>query len=293
MAEIQEGLPLTTENSDWKEKHPLLRASANNQGFICFHSKNLNPTHIKEAIDQQKSIEIDVSKVGPNIGKYPQEKIVVAHAPWMYLTQGQRIPTAEELEAPDDIVDRIAGEDVFVKFDIKSPDVISWVIEHARNIKPYLRMVHAFVGDIHAIYVKGETKDAYSQEKGYSVLDYVPLEELKRLRSELDGIPIQVSCRGISIDDLKTKSGDNYPIVDKLCKTVQGQAEVINFNAYYPSSTPKEERRLPHEIIRYTWEKYGLMVELNIDKGETAPKGVPFLGRSDKMQNASTVDLQP
>lgn len=33
------------------------------------------------------------------------------------------------------------------------------------------------------------------------------------------------------------------------------------------------------------------MVELNVDAGETAPKGIPYFGRSDKMQHTSNLNL--
>ena len=276
---------------DWKFEHPLLKAANSSQGFICFHTQNLKPNDVEQAIDQETSIEIDVTRVGPSIGTYPEEKVVMAHTPLMNLAQGKRIPTTEELESPVGIVDKIANRNVFVKFDIKSPEVIPWIIEQAKKIKPHLRMVHAFVGDLHAINVKGEVKDAYIQEKGHSVVEYVSVDELRRLKNELDGIPVQASCRGITFEDVTLKEGDNYPVVDKLCKSIQGVAEVINFNVFFPSSIPKDERKLPHEIIRYAWVRYGLMVELNIDAGETAPKGIPFLGRSDSMQNASKINL--
>jgi len=276
---------------DWKFEHPLLKAANSSQGFICFHTQNLKPNNVEQAIDQERSIEIDITQVGPSIGKYPDKRVVIAHTPWMNLAQGKRIPTAEELESPVGIVDKIVNRNVFVKFDIKSPEVIPWIIEQAKKIKPHLRMVHAFVGDLHAINVKGEVKDAYIQEKGHSVVEYVSVDELRRLKNALDGIPIQASCRGITFEDITLKEGDNYPVVDKLCKLIQGVAEVINFNVFFPSSMPKDERKLPHEIIKYAWERYGLMVELNMDRQESAPKGIPFLGRSDSMQNASKINL--
>ena len=276
---------------NWKFEHPLLKAVNSGQGFICFHTQNLKPKDIEQAIDQERSIEIDVTQVGPSIGKYPEKKVVIAHTPWMNLAQGKRIPTAEELQSPVGIVDKIANRNVFVKFDIKSPEVIPWIIEQAKKIKPHLRMVHAFVGDLHAINVKGEVRDAYIQEKGHSVVEYVSVDELRRLKNAVDGLPVQASCRGITFEDVTLKVGNNYPVMDKLCKSIQDIAEVINFNVFFPSSMPKDERKLPHEIIRYAWDRYGLMVELNIDAGETAPNGIPYLGRSDTMQNASKVNL--
>lgn len=291
MGEFQEGLSTSSENLEWRSRHPLLKAADSGQGFICFHTQNLKPDDVQQAIAQERSIEIDVNQVGPSFGKYPKERVVMAHNPRYYLARGKHIPTDEELESPVGIVDKIANRNVFVKFDVKSPEVIDWVTEQAKKIKPHLRMVHAFVGELHAINVKGETRDAYIQEEGHMVPEYVPLGELKRLKAELDGIPIQASCRGISIGDINTKSGDSYPIIDKLCGTIKDVAEVINFCVFYPPSIPEGKRKLPHEIIRYVWEKYGLMVELDIDAGETAPKGIPFLGRSDSMQNASRVDL--
>lgn len=291
MGESQEGLSTPSENLDWRSRHPLLNAAAGRKGFICFHTQNLEPKDVKQAIEQERSIEIDVNQVGPSFGKYPEERVVMAHTPGFYLARGLRVPTAEELKSPEGVVDEVANRNVFVKFDVKSPEVTSWVIEQAKKIKPHLRMVHAFVSALHAINVEGKTKDVYIQEEGHMVAEYVPLGELKRLKAELGGVPIQASCRGISIEDINKKIDDSYPIVDQLCKTIKGVAEVINFNVFYPPSIPEGERKLPHEIIRYVWENYGFMVELNIDAGETAPKGIPFLGRSDEMQNASKVDL--
>ena len=146
---------------DWKFEHPLLKVANSGQGFICFHTQNLKPNDVEQAIDQERSIEIDVTQVGPSFGRYPEERVVMAHTPWMNLTHGKRIPTTEELESPVGIVDEIANRNVFVKFDVKSPEVIPWTIEQAKKIKAHLRMVHAFVGILHAISVKGEVKDAY------------------------------------------------------------------------------------------------------------------------------------
>jgi hypothetical protein len=275
---------------DWKSEHPLLKAAKSGDGFICFHTQSLIPKDVEQAIDEERSIEIDITQVGPSMGNYQEKRVVMSHTPWMYLAQGKKIPTPKELKSPEGIVDGIANMNVFVKFDIKSPEVIPWVALQAKKIKPSLRMIHAFVSDLHAINIKGEVKAAYIQEKGHSVMEYVSTDQLRQLKSELGGIPIQASCRGITFEDIGLKDGDNYPAVDKLCKTIQGVAEVINFNVLYPQSMPKDKRKLPHDVIKYVWDRYGLMVELNVDAGETAPKGVPFLGRSDSMQNATKVN---
>lgn len=275
---------------DWKSGHPLLKAAESNQGFICFHTNSLKSKDVERAIDEEKSIEIDATQVGPSMGNYPEKRVVMSHNPWMYLAQGKKIPTPEELKSPEEIIDEIANKNVFVKFDVKAPEVIPWVAQQAKKIKPSLRMVHAFVGDLHAINIKGDVKAAYDQERGHSAMEYVSVEDLRRLKSELGGIPIQASCRGITFEDVTSKGGDNYPIVDKLCKKIQGVAEVINFNVLYPPSMPKSEQKLPRDVIGYVWDRYRLMVELNVDAGETAPEGVPFLGRSDNMQNTTKVN---
>ena len=238
----KEGALLPLQELDWKLEHPLLKAAESGRGFICFHTHNLKPNDVKQAIDEERSIEIDVTQIGPSIGNYPERRAVMSHAPWMYLAQGKKIPTPGELESPGGIVDKIASRNVFVKFDIKSPEVIPWIVKQAKKIKPHLRMLHAFVGDLHAINVKGEVKDAYIQEKGHSVTEYVSVDELRRLKNELAGIPIQASCRGITFEDVTLKEGDKYPVVDKLCRSIQGVAEVINFNVFHPSSMPEDER---------------------------------------------------
>jgi hypothetical protein len=66
-------------------------------------------------------------------------------------------------------------------------------------------------------------------------------------------------------------------------------AEVINFNLKGGWGKDEAGIGLRQEVMKYVWNKYKLMIELNIDAGETAPEGIPFLGRSDDMEKATKI----
>src|SRR3989344_4414537 len=270
--EQQEGPPIG-ETEDWRSRHPLLKAAREETGFIVFHTIKLEDQNIEQAIRENKSIEIDVNILGAAIGKYPKNLLVNAHHPWYYLGGGGggKIPDYQNIPTPDEILAQVEGKNVFVKFDLKTPSVIPWLLANANRIAPHLRMVHCFLAEL---------QYSYRQEKGHTVTDYVSLEDVKKVREALAGIPFQVSCRGVSLENITTKIGDSFPVVDWLCQEIKGNAEVINFHLM-------DEQKLPPEIIRYTWQKHRLMTEVNIDESETAPLGIPFLGRTDYLDSAS------
>ena len=268
----QEGPPIG-ETEDWRSRHPLLKAAHEEAGFIAFHTIKLEDQNIEQAIRGNKSIEIDVNILGPKIGNYPPNLLVNAHHPWYYLGGVDRgkIPDYQNIPTPDEVLAQVEGKNVFVKFDLKTPGAIPWLLANANRIAPHLRMVHC---------VLAELQYSYREEEGHTVTEYVSLKDVKKVREALADIPFQVSCRGVSLTDITTRNGDYFPVVDRLCQPIKGNAEVINFHLM-------DEQKLPPEIIRYTWQTHRLMTEVNIDESETAPPETPFLGRTDYLASAS------
>lgn len=267
--------PIAKETEDWHSKHPLLKAAKQGTGFICWHTQELKVEDLKKAIEGNGSIEIDISQWGPEVGKFPPKTLVARHHPWYHaFSKGKgQIPDYQTILTPEKALTKLEGNNVLVKFDLKSPDAIPWFLTNANRIAPELRMVHCF---------PAELQYSYRQETGYSASEYISLAELKKVRESLDNIPLQVSCRGVSLEDIQLRSGDSYPVVDRLCEPIKGLAEVINFHLIGGINPPPE-------IILYTWRKHNLMTEVNIDKDRPPPLGTPFLGRTDHLSLATKI----
>lgn len=262
---------ISKESGDWRVGHPLLKAAREGTGFICYHTQDLTREAIEEAIRDSKSIEIDANLLGPSEGDFPQDFLVVSHHPWYDAFTRVRDTDYTKFLSPNEVISLTSGKEVFVKFDLKTPQVIPWLLEAAQRVSPHLRMVHAFVSELHY---------SYKQEQGHHVTEYVSLADVKKIRKALDGIPFQVSCRGISLEELSIKRGNSYPLVDRLCTIVDGDAEVINFNLM-------DDQNLPPEISFYVWKKHGLLTEINIDRNPRPPLGIPYLGTTDNMTLAT------
>ena len=273
---MDKGLEFTPreERDNWRQKHPLLRARSLGEGFVCFHTQKLKQQDVELAIRDRKSIEIDANIWGPETGDFPPNTVVSSHHPWaLVFGRDLHIPSRKELISPDEIIAQVQDKEVFVKFDIKSPRAIPWVIENARRIPPHLRMAHAFVSEL--LY-------SYKGIQGHQASEYLTLKDVDKLRQELEGIPFQLSCRGVSLEDIQFKTGESYPVVDRLCQAVKGYGEVINFNLL-------DNKRQPREIAYYVWRKHGLMTEVKLDKGETPALGSPYLGGTDHIELATPI----
>lgn len=188
----------------------------------------------------------------------------------------------------EEVVMAVKDRIIFVKFDIKSASqrTYDWVVDQAKKLKPENRMLHVFLKELHAVNIQG-ISDPYKQDAPQTVSELVELNDLKQMKKRLDGIPVQVSCRGFSISDIEKQEGDRFPVIDELCKRVRGVATVINFNL---KGGWKDDEKFRAEVMQYVWERYQMMIELNIDEGESAPIGVPFLGRSDNMEKATNIN---
>lgn len=262
------------EASDWRAKHPLLKAAKEGVGFICHHTRDLTRGMIDEAIRYGKSIEIDLCVLGPSEGDFPPGLLTSRHHPWFYLARGLEIPDHQTVISPVDIVRQLADKGVFIKFDLKNVAAIPWLLRLAQEVPPHLRMGHCFLEELH---------HSYDEEEGHNVTEYISLADVRDIREALDSIPFQVSCRGVGLEGLMRKEGDSYPLVDELCGKIKGEAEVINFGLMGGEI-------LPTEIAVYTWKKHGIMAELNIDKNPRTPLGVPFLGTTDNMSLAMKME---
>jgi hypothetical protein len=53
------------DQQDWRSRHPLLMAREQGRGFICYHTNKLIWEAVQQAIDERRSIEVDVQQVGP------------------------------------------------------------------------------------------------------------------------------------------------------------------------------------------------------------------------------------
>src|SRR4030042_2362920 len=216
-AEEQKELKVPSkETEDWRDKHPLLKAARENTGFVCWHTQELRNEDIKEAIEKGRSIEIDISQWGPEMGKFPPNTMIVRHHPWYQAFNKGEVPDYKTALTPNDVLAQVEGKNVFVKFDLKSPEVISWFLANADRIAPELRMGHCFLAELHY---------SYKQDAGHSASGYLNLADLKKIRGSLNNIPFQVSCQGVSLEDLTTKSGDSYPVIDRLCEPLKELAE--------------------------------------------------------------------
>lgn len=247
--------------------------------FVCFHGDLHSMDEVDWAIREGRSIEIDALKLSRDFGAGYHDDVVVGHDPISDIYWNHAPKRQETMMRAVEVVDRVVGTGTFVKFDIKSVDTLGWVEEQAKRLKPEQRMLHAFVSEVRADAIMGPSVERLYQDGPQTVFENVPLERLREMKEHLDGIPIQVSCRGFTVSELMQAENGRFPIIDQLCERIIGVAEVLNFNV----------KNMPLEAVFYVWKKYGLMVERNIDAGEGAPYGVPFLGRSDKMEEATII----
>lgn len=257
-------------NETLPPRNPVLSAFAKNKGITQKHTLQ-DTSRMWEDIEASAlcgySYEIDGNEVTIDGKTY----FVNAHDPEAYKADGEPFPARnpEDLH-PAPLVQYAKEKGVFLKFDFKTPSVIEKFAQLGEDIPPHRKMGHAFVKEL---VVEG-TELASHEKKDLSSIAQV--DKAKKL---LDDAPFQVSCKGVTLENL------DHDMVDRLAGKVKGHAEILNFNL-------PNHQNPPLKIAKYLWEKYGLVTEIKIgnqkDKKFWDKAGIPYFGSSDNREYATS-----
>jgi len=257
-------------NETLPPRNPVLSAFAKNRGIIqkhTLHDTSRMWEDIKASALYGYSFEIDGNDVMIDGKTY----FVNAHDPEAYKAHGESFPAKnpEDLH-PAPLIQYAKEKGVFLKFDFKTPSVIEKFARLGEGIPPYRKMGHAFVKEL---VVEGTELESYQKK------ELISIAQVDKAKNLLDGAPFQVSCHGVTLENL------DYAMVDRLANRVKGHAEILNFNL-------PNNQNPPLHIVKYLWEKYGLATEIKIgdqkDKKFWDKAGIPYFGSADKREYATS-----
>jgi len=256
-------------NETLPPRNPVFEAIAKNKGIIqkhTLHDTSLMWGSINESAAYGHSYEIDGNYVNIDGKTY----FVNAHDPEMYEASGEKFPAENPGDLhPAPLVKFAKEKGVFLKFDFKTPLVIDEFTELGKDIPSQRSMGHAFVKELE---MEG------TELKPYQKKEQLSMEDVARAKELLGGAPFQVSCRGVTLENL------DYKQVDQIAEKVKGIADIVNFNL------PKGQKT-PLHIAKYMWKKYGIVTEIKInspkDREFWDKAGIPYFGSSDKKEYAT------
>jgi len=228
-----------------------------------FHTRVVTEDLLRQVINEGKSIELDISS-GANGSLY------IGHHKLFY--EFEQIPKPKNISV-EGAIEILSNSDVFIKFDCKDKNVLARVEKIIKKIGRRDRcMLHAFVPEL----------DFTSCAAGVAVglqwqqHEYIPLDDMVKLKKGCADIPLQVSCRALSKAQVLK---DKLAIVDEIIRSVRKKAEVVNFNL--PDNEP------PPNIAISKLYNAGLLTEIRVENLIGREIGLPYFGVSDYLERVS------
>lgn len=237
----------------------VLEAIKNNEPYIYFHTHKVTETLLHRAIISNKSIELDVSfdeKIGPIIG----------HPLAFYKYRGIQKPESLPFH---DAIKKLTSTKIVVVLDCKDVRALPYLETVALELGRHRVLLHAWVDSLS---FKPYADDVVVEPHWDT--ENMPEHHLRSFYNKT-GVPVVLSCRGLTLNNMSTNK-------DKFYETLKNLTDFCV--AVNPNLSPSSS--LPAELIEMI-SKLGMVPWINVIT-TSVPDGLTvYIGASDDLNDCS------
>lgn len=233
------------------------------KSFTLFHTYDASEKSIKQAIAENKSMDLDVA-IDENGKPY------IGHSKEYYRISGEKQPDCMDF---DKAVDLIVGARIPVIVDCKQPEAWPVVKEVLTKVGVHRCLVHTFATEFKFDY-NLEYDNDYPSE-------WSPIVSLKFIKEKFPNVTTTASCKFLPADLL---TSNKYTGELKKIRNLLSENNVDTICLNVPDET------MTDKILEFFLEK-NIIPHVNIDGVDTTKLTKVYVGETNLLENASDYAL--
>lgn len=247
--------------------NPIYLSKKTKKPFVYYHTRTVQEDNLSKAIEQKKSIELDIALDEEGIF-YNKGEFYIGHPVTFYTVSGYEFHDNIALEKAVDILQE--NKNIFVVLDCKNIKALTIMGELVKKFGHHRCLFHAYASEWSVDPTNSEIKyEEQWKDEG------IPLEKIAEFKKK-NKIPVIAACMAVTEKRIK----DNN-LVNKMLNDVAGMN--IDCLSLYMQDTDLPPLQLARKI-----SEAGYFNWINIDKiTNQKMKGITYIGMTDNLENAS------
>lgn len=244
-------------------KNPIVQIPSNGKSFTYFHTHTPDSETFNKAIEQHKSIELDISL-------HPDGHIYVGHPMTYYSLRGLASPNNVDL---DQAIKAAIEADIFLVLDCKHIKTLPKIKQIIKTHGSNHFLFHSFCKELS---FKPWPKKIIEASEIHWSDEELPLAAVLDLKKACD-VPVALSCHGITKQRLKLEGEELRSQIFKLTK---GKVETVNY--FLPGN------EYPPLAASQALLDNGYIPMISLSKVPANERPTYYIGTTDTLENATT-----